>query len=339
MEEEAEIIRTLFTNVAGGSTLYSEAARLNALGIAGPGRKYGGEPRRHSEKWTVATLSKLIHRSISGGTRQIKINSGADVIEGECPGVVEPELQEKATSRLAENKQFNRRAGDTRYLLAGLITCEVCGSACVGNPSKARGKPRHYYVCGDSRPERRRRAEKPRPLRARRVARGDGVGRRTTLPRESRRVPGAHQGAEGTADEEVGALEKRRSDLQGRLQDTHAEYDRYMKLYGKGDFDQARLKELLRDVEVRAEQLRILLNSVEAQLSERLQQRHLAQTTAAWLATLRDRARLRGRLRPVGGGGWADDRRGAGGCLGRRGRPASPQRREKRTGEPPRRAS
>lgn len=74
--------------------------------------------------------------------------------------MVEPELQEKATSRLAENKRFNRRAGDRRYLLAGLITCEVCGAACVGHPSHVRRKKCYYYVCGDSRPERRRRAEK-----------------------------------------------------------------------------------------------------------------------------------------------------------------------------------
>lgn len=62
-----------------------------------------------------------------------------------------------------------------------------------------------------------------------------------------------------------------------------------MKLYGKGEFDQARLKELLRDVEVRDEQLRLLLDSIEAQLSERLEHRQVAETTAAWLATLRDR--------------------------------------------------
>ncbi len=40
MEEEAAIVREIFSNIAEGSTLYGEAQRLNDLGIPGPGWKY-----------------------------------------------------------------------------------------------------------------------------------------------------------------------------------------------------------------------------------------------------------------------------------------------------------
>ena len=38
--EEAEVVREIISNIAGGSTLYSEAGRLNALGVRPPSAKY-----------------------------------------------------------------------------------------------------------------------------------------------------------------------------------------------------------------------------------------------------------------------------------------------------------
>jgi site-specific DNA recombinase len=44
--EEAELVREVVSNVAGGSTLYAEAKRLNDLGIPAPGWRYVGGKRR-----------------------------------------------------------------------------------------------------------------------------------------------------------------------------------------------------------------------------------------------------------------------------------------------------
>jgi site-specific DNA recombinase len=41
VSEEAEIVREIISNVAGGSTLYAEAKRLNDLSIATPGWRSG----------------------------------------------------------------------------------------------------------------------------------------------------------------------------------------------------------------------------------------------------------------------------------------------------------
>jgi DNA invertase Pin-like site-specific DNA recombinase len=43
--EEAEIVREIISNIAAGSTLYSEAARLNALDIRPPSWKYASDKK------------------------------------------------------------------------------------------------------------------------------------------------------------------------------------------------------------------------------------------------------------------------------------------------------
>jgi hypothetical protein len=63
--EEAEIVREIIENVAEGSTLYAEAKRLNDLGFATPGWRYGnGKKRPGAKLWSVMTVSNdgLQHR-------------------------------------------------------------------------------------------------------------------------------------------------------------------------------------------------------------------------------------------------------------------------------------
>ena len=128
VNEEAAVVREIFSNIAGGSTLYREAQRLNGLGMPGPGWKYRGRPREHSARWTAGTISKLVNQSAYGGMHRIRINDGKGTVERECPPVVPLELQQQALSRLADNKRQGRRPSDRSYLLSGLIRCAVCGS-------------------------------------------------------------------------------------------------------------------------------------------------------------------------------------------------------------------
>jgi site-specific DNA recombinase len=46
VEEEARVVRAIIANVVAGSTLYSEAKRLNDEGEPSPGRRYRGRPRK-----------------------------------------------------------------------------------------------------------------------------------------------------------------------------------------------------------------------------------------------------------------------------------------------------
>jgi site-specific DNA recombinase len=65
-EPEAEIVREIFSNIAHGGTLRSEAKRLNELGAFG----------RAGKPWTQGRLSKLVHCSTYTGQHLYRGRSG-----------------------------------------------------------------------------------------------------------------------------------------------------------------------------------------------------------------------------------------------------------------------
>jgi site-specific DNA recombinase len=128
--EEAEIVRGIIENVAEGSTLYAEARRLNYLGLATPGWRYGnGKKRPGAKLWSVMTVSNIVRQSAYSGVHRVKTNGGKDVIEQPVPAVVEPGLQERAIAVLGENKRYPDRKEARRYLLRCLVRCATCGGA------------------------------------------------------------------------------------------------------------------------------------------------------------------------------------------------------------------
>jgi site-specific DNA recombinase len=146
--EEAEIVREIIENVAGGSTLYAEAKRLNDIGLATPGWRYGnGKKRPGAKLWSVMTVSNIVRQSAYSGVHRVKTNGGKDIIEQPVPAVLEPGLQERAMAVLKENKRCPNRKNDRRYLLRSLVRCANCGGACTGHQSSRRGKKYHYYAC------------------------------------------------------------------------------------------------------------------------------------------------------------------------------------------------
>src|ERR671920_2408733 len=61
--EEADTVREIVANVAGGSTLYAETKRLNDLGVPTSGWRYGGrEKRPGSRLWSVTTVSNIVRQ-------------------------------------------------------------------------------------------------------------------------------------------------------------------------------------------------------------------------------------------------------------------------------------
>jgi site-specific DNA recombinase len=105
VEEEAAVVREILTNVAAGATLYSEAKRLNDLGIPSPGHNYRTKPRKHGPCWWHSTVREIVQQRAYAGTHEVKINGGAERIERPVPPIVEPALQESAQATLTENKR------------------------------------------------------------------------------------------------------------------------------------------------------------------------------------------------------------------------------------------
>jgi chromosome segregation ATPase len=83
-------------------------------------------------------------------------------------------------------------------------------------------------------------------------------------------------------------LEERRESLAKRLAQTQAERSKYVKLYAQGDLDEDELEVHIADAKNRIANLKLLMESVEADIAYRQQDYIAAQDAALWLASLRD---------------------------------------------------
>jgi septal ring factor EnvC (AmiA/AmiB activator) len=91
------------------------------------------------------------------------------------------------------------------------------------------------------------------------------------------------------ADDATEGLETRREELSRRLAAKQAEKDRYVHLYAQGHISEAELETHLLDLKNQTENLRLLLGSVEAELSQKRAHQELTEAAHAWLLTLRER--------------------------------------------------
>ena len=214
-------------------------------------------------------------------------------ISREVPAVVDAGPQQRAIEALAENKRYPNRENDRRYLLRGLVSCETCGYACTGRTSSARGKRYSYYCCVTSRSERGVGGSRVPPHRPPNMSAPwleDLVWRdvRTFLenPGETlERVREQLAGDDGATEE----LEARLADLTKRLAAKQSEKDRYVRLYAQGHISEEELETYLLDLKHQIDNLRLLIESAQADLSRSADKELAAKNTEAWLLTLRDR--------------------------------------------------
>jgi len=156
-EPEAVVVRRIFTDRAGGTTIREICRRLNADAVPSP----TGRPT-----WGHSTLSRLLRNEAYVGrvyynrtetvsaaaparrTRQVA-RSREEWISIDCPAIITDE-QFQAMSRVAyDNSQWSpRRAEPGAFLLKGLVKCGACR---VGtNCHKMRGRNgtwHRYYYC------------------------------------------------------------------------------------------------------------------------------------------------------------------------------------------------
>jgi hypothetical protein len=84
-------------------------------------------------------------------------------------------------------------------------------------------------------------------------------------------------------------LEARHADLTKRLAAKHKERDRYIRLSAQGYIAEVELDGYLADLRTQTDNLRLLLESVEADLAQRQAETELAASTEAWLMSLKER--------------------------------------------------
>jgi site-specific DNA recombinase len=289
VEHEAEIVREIFTNIAGGSTLYAEAKRLNDSGVPAPGTRYGSGERKPGRLWQSKTLSNIVHQSAYIGVHCVKINGGEEVIEREVPIILKNTgVRDKAIAVLSENRRYRDRKNARRYLLAGLVKCAACGYGCSGHATWSKGKRFSYYVCIAKCPEKAPKAppHKSPYVKAEWLEKTvwDDVRFFLENPGEVLERVREKLGDEDEAER----LEKRQGELGKRLAGKQVEKDRYVRLYAQGHISEEELTVHLTDLKNQIGNLQRLLESVEVDLSQHAEKQEIAETTSAWLATLRE---------------------------------------------------
>ena len=296
-EAAAELgVTEIVANVAEGSTLYREAKRLNEQAVPSPGWRFKSGERKHGVSWSPTTVAGIVHQSAYSGVHRVRIGKEG-CIERKVPPIVEPGLQQRAEASLAENKRRASpdRKNDRKYLLSGLVKCAVCGFACTGRTTTNRGKKYSYYGCVANRTERGAKANAARipPHRTPHVSAPwleDLVWQdvKQFLENPGEVLERVREQLRGESDntEELGA---RREDLAKRLDAKQSEKDRYVRLYAQGHLSESELDTYLTDLKNQIDNLRLLIESVEANLSERRERIKFADTTYAWLVVLRER--------------------------------------------------
>jgi len=91
------------------------------------------------------------------------------------------------------------------------------------------------------------------------------------------------------AGDDAEELERRREKLGRRLAAKQAEKDRYVRAYAQQHISEAELETYLLDLKNQTENLRLLLGSVEAELSPKRAHQGFTEAAHVWLVALRER--------------------------------------------------
>lgn len=132
IESEADIIREIFSRVAGGDKLSHIVADFNRRCVP---TKYGG-------KWRTCTLSYILVNEIYAGVYHF----GEVRTEGGVTAIVDAATWREVQKRMDSVK--GTRVRSESYLFSGKIRCGVCGEPMVGRSGHGRnGSAYSYYCC------------------------------------------------------------------------------------------------------------------------------------------------------------------------------------------------
>ena len=166
---EAGVIRSIYNWAEEGRSCYFIADQLNALGIppsyTRDERKvnktdllHGKRKERTQSVWRPSRICNMLREPIYKGVHLYgrRSNSGRAPIERSMPAIVSVEQWDKAQATLTKNMLFSKRSAKRKYLLRGLIKCDLCGLTYIGTVSavyqkkseaQEEKKVRAYYVC------------------------------------------------------------------------------------------------------------------------------------------------------------------------------------------------
>lgn len=133
-EEQAEIVRFIFTEYASGTDKKAIADMLNAKGSKYKGKSFH---LRTFESW-------LFNTKYTG-----EFHLGDRLVDNVYPQIIDKLLFEKVQARLKSNRIFaGVNKAPVTYLLTGKAFCGHCGAPiCADNGTARNGLSVHYYAC------------------------------------------------------------------------------------------------------------------------------------------------------------------------------------------------
>jgi site-specific DNA recombinase len=205
--------------------------------------------------------------------------------------VVPGELQQRAIARLRDNKRYSGGQPVRKYLLRGLIRCEACDWNYSGLSRKREGHYHFKYACPSSSSRRFDPHAQRNGCPVLDALWLEGLvwqDIRTFVENPGEvleRVKKQMEEQQGQADE----IEQRRASLAKRLATVQGEKDKFVRLYAAGHLDDQELETHLLDLKNRISNLTLLIEAAEVSLAREEQDAAAAKSTAAWLASLRER--------------------------------------------------
>ena len=131
-EDEAPIVREIFTEYANGKSVCKIVKELNARGLNNRGNPF-----------LTSTLYTMLKREKYTGVYRV----GGNGYNGLYPAIVPVDIYEVVRKRLHDNN-FGKHIPDVSYLLRGKLDCGYCGKRLASFGGQDRyGRQWRYYKC------------------------------------------------------------------------------------------------------------------------------------------------------------------------------------------------
>jgi site-specific DNA recombinase len=142
---EADLARSVFENIARGSSTVAEARRLDTLGVF-PGRRYS----RHDVimsggRWQPSRINAMVRNTLYIGRHVFNSRHGA--IERDVPPLVDGLVWQQVQATLVTNRGVPSGFPRRDNLLRALIFCADCGCRFSGTPRRSGNWRDYYYRC------------------------------------------------------------------------------------------------------------------------------------------------------------------------------------------------
>ena len=134
VEEEAEIIKKIFTDAARGVTYPAISDNLNSKGI-----------KHRNKSFTSSFIHKVLHNKKYIGI----VETHGEIFDNIVPAIIDKETFDRACTTSASNHiRGAHYKAKKEYLLSGKVFCGYCGAIVTAEGGKnARGNVFNYYKC------------------------------------------------------------------------------------------------------------------------------------------------------------------------------------------------